>query len=100
MYSLETLRGFHRFDFSPLAAVAFFSVFLEPLRNGGRARGAEVLVRSVVVDKVRGFPIVAQLLHEPTVSCPTRAPMLAARAGRGRADECLLLETVSLSGDA
>src|SRR6201988_2790119 len=39
LYSLETVRGFHRFDFSSLAAVAFFSVFLEPLRNGGRARG-------------------------------------------------------------
>jgi len=47
-----------------------------------------------------GFPIVAQLLHELAVSCPTRAPMLSARAGRGRADECLLLETVSLRRDA
>jgi hypothetical protein len=100
LYSLEAVRGFHRFDFSSLAAVAFFSVFLEPLRNGGRARGPEVLVRSVVVDKVRGFPIVAQLLRELAVPCPTRAPMLSARAGRGRADECLLLETVSLSRDA
>ena len=39
-----------------------------------------------------GFPIVAQLLRELALSCPTRAPMLSARAGRGRADECLLLE--------
>ena len=28
-----------------------------------------------------GFPIVAQLLHELAVSCPTRAPMISARAG-------------------
>ena len=34
----------------------------------------------------------AQLLRELVVSCLTRAPMLSARAGRGRADECLLLE--------
>jgi hypothetical protein len=39
-----------------------------------------------------GFPIVAQLLREIALSCPTRGPMLSARAGRGRADECLLLE--------
>ena len=55
LYSLEAVRGFHRFDFSSLAAVAFFSVFLEPLRNGGRARGPAVLDRSVVVDGVWGF---------------------------------------------
>jgi len=36
LYSLEAVRGFHRFDFSSLAAVAFFSVFLEPLRNSVR----------------------------------------------------------------
>src|SRR5262249_51927410 len=50
----EAVRGFHRFGFSSLAAVAFFSVFLEPLRNGGRARGPAVLVRSVVVGEGRG----------------------------------------------
>jgi hypothetical protein len=36
---------------------------------------------------------VAQLLRELAVSCLTRAPMLlSARAGRGGADEYLLLE--------
>ena len=29
-----------------------------------------------------GFPIVAQLLREIAPSCPIRAPMLSARAGR------------------
>ena len=98
MYSLEAVRGFHRFDFSSLAAVAFFSVFLEPLRNGGRARGPAVLVRSFVVDEVRGFPIVAQLLRELALSCPTRAPTLSARGGSCR--RMPITGTVSLSRDA
>src|SRR5437899_12239554 len=45
-------------------------------------RGAGVLVRSNVVEKVRGFPVVAQPLRELAVSCLTHASMLlSARAG-------------------
>src|SRR5438128_1012090 len=70
LYSLEAVRGFHRFDFSSLAAVAFFSVFLE-LFGMAVAR----VVRRFSSDlslwtRFGGFPIVAQLLRELTVPCP------------------------------
>ena len=82
MYSLEAVRGFYRFDFSSLAAVAFFSVCLEPLRKGGRVGGPAVLDRSVVVDEVWGIsnssPTAARARPVLRDLCPDA---LSARAG-------------------
>ena len=99
LHSLEAVRGFHRFGFSSLAAVAFFSVCLEPLRNGGRVGGPAVLDRSVVVDEVWGIsnssPTAARarpVLRDP---CPD-----ALRSRGGSCRRMLITGTMSLSREA
>ena len=80
---------------------------ISELKPGDAAREAAIwhnrlfnpaLPETVHVLAFEPNPQMAQLLRDLAVSWLTRAPMLlSARAGRGRADECLLLERVSLS---